>query len=110
MNVKIHILMIEDDKSICAYIAALLNKAGYRATAAANGKEGLSLAASLCPDLILLDLWLPDMDGFEVLRQLREGYASPSSLSLPAMKSSKRYKPWIWVPTTMSPNLSIPMS
>lgn len=77
MNAKIHILTIEDDKSMCAYLAALLNKNGYRVTIAATGREGLSLAASLCPDLILLDLWLPDIDGFQVLRQLREWSRAP---------------------------------
>lgn len=77
MNVKIHILTIEDDKNMCAYIEALLTKNSYRVTAAATGREGLSLAASLCPDLILLDLGLPDMEGFQVLRQLREWIRIP---------------------------------
>lgn len=77
MNAKIHILTIEDDKSMCAYLVALLNKDCYRVTIAATGREGLSLAASLCPDLILLDLLLPDIDGFQVLRQLREWSRTP---------------------------------
>lgn len=67
MNAKIHILTIEDDKNMCAYITALLSKDNYRVTNAATGREGLSLTASLCPDLILLDLGLPDIDGFQVL-------------------------------------------
>ena len=71
MNAKIHILTIEDDKNMCAYITALLSKDNYRVTNAATGREGLSLTASLCPDLILLDLGLPDIDGFQVLQQLR---------------------------------------
>ena len=71
MNAKIHILLIDDEKSSCSYITALLGRNGYHITTAMTGKEGLSLAASLCPDLILLDLRLPDMDGLLVLEQLR---------------------------------------
>lgn len=72
MNSKQTILLIEDDKSICSFVTKALSKSGYRVTVALNGKEGLSLAASLCPHVILLDLGLPDMDGCEVLRSLRE--------------------------------------
>ena len=71
MNAKIHILLVEDEKSSCSYITALLGKSGYHITTAMSGREGLSLAASLCPDLILLDLDLPDLDGLKVLEQLR---------------------------------------
>lgn len=71
MNSKVHILLIEDEKSPCSYITALLDREGYHITTAMTGREGLSLAASLCPDLVLLDLKLPDMDGYQVLEQLR---------------------------------------
>ena len=71
MNARIRILLIEDNKITCSYISALLDKNGYTTTTALTGREGLSLAASLCPNLILLDLGLPDMDGFQVLEQLR---------------------------------------
>lgn len=71
MNTKINILLIEDDKSICSYITTSLSGNGYRVITALSGKEGVSLAASLCPDVILLDLGLPDIDGCDVLRQLR---------------------------------------
>lgn len=71
MNTKINILLIEDDKSICSYITTTLSGNGYRVITALSGKEGVSLAASFCPDVILLDLGLPDIDGCDVLRQLR---------------------------------------
>lgn len=71
MTHKICILLIEDDTSTCSLITAFLTGNGYRVTVAYNGMGGLSLAASICPDVVLLDLGLPDIDGYEVLRQLR---------------------------------------
>lgn len=71
MTTKIKILLIEDDKSISRFITTSLEGNGYKVTTAQNGKEGLSLAASFCPDVILLDLGLPDIDGLQVLKQLR---------------------------------------
>ncbi len=76
MNTKINILLIEDDKSISGFITTSLERNGYRVTSALNGKEGLSLAASLCPDVILLDLGLPDIDGCEILKQIRSWNSS----------------------------------
>lgn len=67
---KVQILLIEDDRSIASFITTSLHGNGYRVTHALNGKEGLSLAASNCPNVILLDLGLPDIDGYEVLRTL----------------------------------------
>ena len=71
MKAKIHVLVIEDDKNISSSITISLTGNGYRVTTAYTGAGGLSLAASICPDVILLDLGLPDLDGCEVLRQLR---------------------------------------
>ena len=71
MTAKTQILLIEDDKSIASFITTSLNGNGYRVIHALDGREGLSLAASNCPSVILLDLGLPDMDGCEVLRKLR---------------------------------------
>ena len=69
---KTNILVIEDDKSICNFITAALESNQYRVTLALNGKEVMSLAASLCPDVILLDLGLPDVDGMDVLQNIRK--------------------------------------
>ena len=71
MTTKIHVLLIEDDKSINSFITTSLEANNYKVTNAQTGKEGLSLAASFCPDVILLDLGLPDMDGMDVLKRLR---------------------------------------
>ena len=71
MTARLSILVIEDDKSICSFITTTLSGNGYRVRAAFTGREGLSLAASLCPDVILLDLGRPDVDGCEVLQKIR---------------------------------------
>ena len=67
MTTKVKVLLIEDDKSITNFVTTALEGSGYKVTSAAKGREGVSLAASFCPDIILLDLGLPDIDGIEVL-------------------------------------------
>ena len=71
MSEKQTILIIEDDRAISNFISRALNANSYRTIAASTGKEGLSLFFSHGPDLVLLDLGLPDMDGLEILTQLR---------------------------------------
>ena len=86
MQNKINVLLIEDDRSICSYITTALSSNGYRVTSAITAAEGLSLCASLCPDILLLDLGLPDMDGLEVISSIR------SWSSLPIIVISARSK------------------
>ena len=71
MNLKPTIIIIEDEKSICNFIKTTLSTHGYKALTASSGQEGLSLITSCFPDLILLDLGLPDMDGTEIIQQIR---------------------------------------
>lgn len=72
MNLRQEILLIEDEKNICNFIATTLRAHDYKVSFANNAANGLSLATSGCPDLILLDLGLPDMDGIDVIRNIRE--------------------------------------
>ena len=72
MNLRQNILLIEDEKNICNFIATALQAQSYKVSFANNAANGLTLAASECPDLILLDLGLPDMDGIDVIRNVRE--------------------------------------
>lgn len=72
MNKTTNILLIEDDKSICSFITTALSGNGYHITSAYTGKEGLNLASVDLPDIILLDLGLPDIDGCQVLKQMRD--------------------------------------
>lgn len=77
MNHKTTVLLIEDEKNICQFITTSLESAQYRVVSAMTGAEGLSLAASLCPDVVLLDLGLPDMDGLQVITTLRSWTMTP---------------------------------
>lgn len=69
--IRKQILLIEDERNICNFIATSLRAQSYKVDFVLTAQSGLALAASLCPDLILLDLGLPDMDGMEVIRKLR---------------------------------------
>jgi len=66
------ILLIEDEREIRRFLRVSLGSHGYQLVEAAAGKEGIMQAASQQPDLIILDLGLPDIDGMEVIRQVRE--------------------------------------
>ena len=66
------ILIVEDEVGIANFISAILKANDYKLIKAGTGKEAISMTASYSPDLILLDLGLPDMDGMEVLRNIRE--------------------------------------
>jgi len=71
------ILMIEDEKPIRNFLKASLSTQDYKCVEAATAREGLSLAASHVPDLVILDLGLPDGDGVNLLRQLRSWSSVP---------------------------------
>lgn len=71
------ILIIEDEQPIRRFLRASLTSEGYRVNEAVSGDEGLRMAASQPPDLVILDLGLPDLDGQEVLRRLREWLTAP---------------------------------
>ena len=72
MQPKVNILFIEDEQNILTFVTKLLYGHNYKVTTAITGTEGLQLINSICPDLILLDLGLPDMDGQTIIRQVRE--------------------------------------
>jgi two-component system KDP operon response regulator KdpE len=69
---KDKILIVEDEKGISSFISAILAASGYRTIQAYNGKNAIGMVASHSPDLILLDLGLPDVDGMDVLKKIRE--------------------------------------
>ncbi len=77
MNTGAKILIVDDEKSIRRFLEVGLEGQGYKIFLAKNGKEGVKLAADNHPDLIVLDLGLPDISGLEVLTKIREVSATP---------------------------------
>jgi len=71
------ILVIDDEAQIRRALKAILSEKKFNVILASTGNEGLTLAASQLPEVIILDLSLPDMDGIEVCRQLREWTKTP---------------------------------
>ncbi len=74
---KPEILIIDDEPQIRKLLSIVLESDGYRVWSATTGLDGVALAASRKPDMILLDLGLPDMSGFEVLKELKKWYIKP---------------------------------
>jgi CheY-like chemotaxis protein len=65
------VLLVEDDETTREMMRSMLQREGWRVSEAANGREGLDRVAQAIPNVILLDLMMPEMDGFEFLDQLR---------------------------------------
>lgn len=77
MNVPDTILVIDDEVQIRRLLEITLSSSGFKVSEAGTGKEGLVAAATHHPALVILDLGLPDVDGFELLKKLREWYNKP---------------------------------
>ena len=77
MTIRDKILIIEDEQSIARFISTILTANGYETLLARTGGEGLSIVSSNCPDLVILDLGLPDMDGMDILKSLRSWSSLP---------------------------------
>ena len=76
------ILIIDDDLDTLRLVGLMLQRQGYQISAATNGQQGLDKALDEEPDLILLDVMMPEMDGYEVTRRLRQ---NPSAMETPIL-------------------------
>jgi DNA-binding response OmpR family regulator len=82
------ILIIDDENDLTFFVKANLEMSGKcKVLIASNGKEGIKAASKLKPDVILLDIMMPHMDGFEVLKRLKQ---SPKTLSIPIIMLSAK--------------------
>ena len=77
MKIKDKVLVVEDDKNIRSFLQAILEANNYEVILTQTGAEAYSLITSQCPDVILLDLGLPDMDGMKILETVRGWSAMP---------------------------------
>lgn len=81
------VLVVEDSDAIRAAFTILLEESGYAVAAAATGAEAVRLAEGRAPDLVLLDLGLPDISGLDVLRRIK---ANPATAHLPVVALTGR--------------------
>jgi len=86
-----HILVIDDDKDIRKLVEKILTNAGHKVTQAENGEAGLGFAILKKPDLIILDLNLPGMDGFAVCRRLKN---KDDTKKIPVVMLTAAYPEW----------------
>jgi two-component system KDP operon response regulator KdpE len=77
MDTSLRVLVVDDETPIRRYLRVVLGAQGYAVFEASGGREALEAAAAQRPDLIILDLGLPDLDGVEVARRLREWSQTP---------------------------------
>jgi len=85
-----HVLVIDDEPQILRALRTILQAKKFKVSVASRGEEGLTLAAAQPPDVIILDLSLPDMDGFEVCQRLREWTQVP--IIILSVRDSERDK------------------
>jgi len=90
MSAQPHILVIDDEIQILRALRTILSAHHFRVTTAGRGEEGLALAAAQLPDVIILDLSLPDIDGVEVCARLREWTQVP--IIILSVRDSERDK------------------
>jgi DNA-binding response OmpR family regulator len=76
------ILVVDDEPTIGDVVARYLTRAGYRTQIASDGPDAVAAALGSRPDLVILDLMLPGMDGLEVMRRIREGHERPPAILL----------------------------
>ena len=77
MNPKFSVLIIEDETHILNFMRKILTSHDYKVLSANTGKAGLEIISSQCPDIILLDLGLPDFDGVDIIKKVREWSSCP---------------------------------
>ena len=76
-NNKFKVLVVEDEANICSFIETLLETNGYQALVAQTCVMGMTMFISYNPDLVILDLGLPDRDGLDAIRSIRQKYLTP---------------------------------
>ncbi|MBI4525992.1 MAG: response regulator [Deltaproteobacteria bacterium] len=85
MEVRKRILLVEDNPDAIDLIRIVLEHLGYNVTVAKNGKEGVDMATEVRPDLIVMDILMPVMDGFQAISRIRE---NPQTRAIPILAAT----------------------
>ena len=99
-NNKYKVLIIEDDRNIASFVQTILETNGYQVLTAERCRQGLLVYSSHIPDLVVLDLGLPDLDGEEFIRQVRTSSMVPIIVLSARTEESDKVSLWTWGPTT----------
>ncbi len=83
------VLVVDDEPTIREVVARYLERAGYRAALAGDGAQAIAMCAPACPDLVVLDIMLPGLDGLEVMRRLREAHGRAPAIILLTAKGEE---------------------
>src|ERR1044072_8392598 len=94
MSEPTRICVIDDDDLICDHIAAMLTQAGYEVVSAGSAKAGLALIAEHQPDVVLVDIIMPDKDGVEVIAEIRRRWPD---LRIVAMSAGGQVGPTLYL-------------
>jgi DNA-binding response OmpR family regulator len=100
------ILVVDDEPTLLATLRFNLEREGYEVITASDGGEAIALAQNVRPDLVLLDLMLPGMHGFEICRALRKHTSIPIVILTARSDEVDRIVDSRWARTTTSPNRS----
>ncbi|WP_442907929.1 response regulator [Halomonas sp. PA16-9] len=99
------ILIVDDEQQIRRFLRISLASQGYAVLEAENGEQALAAVYTQAPDVVLLDLGLPDMDGHEVLQGIREHSAVPVIVVSVRDRRRRKFYRWITAPMITLPNL-----
>ena len=103
-NNKFKILIVEDEANILSFIKANLETSDYQVLCAQTCALGIMMYASHHPDLIILDLGLPDQDGMNLIQEVRKTNTVPSLCSPLVPTRGTRWRCWIWGRMIISPS------
>lgn len=103
-EIKFNVLIAEDEENIGNFISTILKTNGYKPIIATTGNQAIQYAESYCPDVILLDLGLPDMDGIDVISEIRKWAVTPIIVISARNRESEKVKAWMPEQMTISPN------
>lgn len=90
MNAAKTVLIVDDEARLVSLVETYLTQSGFRVVTASNGREGLSVAERQNPDLIILDIMMPEMDGYEFMRVYRAEHDTPIILLTARVDSDEK--------------------